>query len=126
MALGFHRRGIKTIAVSAIEHARDTRRSHSSGRSLHEVCDLAIDTCIPAGDALISIPGLDVPVSPGSTIGGCGVANAIKAEVAQRLTAAGHPPLVLASSHHLGKVGARERFEKTYEDYRKRVGVLYD
>ena len=126
MALGFRRRGIRTIAVTALEHARATPTSHSSGRSLHEVCDLVIDTCAPAGDAMVRIPGLETPVAPGSTIGGCAVANALKAEVAQRLTAAGQPPLVLTSSHFIGEERAKELFEKVYDDYRRRVGVLYD
>ena len=53
------------------------------------------------------------------------VANAVKAEVAQRLTAAGEPPLVLTSSHFVGEERSRELFEKTYDDYRRRIGVLY-
>ena len=126
MALGFRRRGIRTIAVTALEHAGVTRTPHSSGRSLHEVCDLAIDTCAPAGDAMVRLPGLETPVAPGSTIGGCAVANALKAEVAQRLTAAGQPPLVLTSSYFVGEERARELLEKVYDDYRRRVGVLYD
>jgi len=125
MALGFRRRHIRTIAVTSLENAGGARSSHSSGRSLHQVCDLVIDTCVPAGDAVIRVPGLETPVCPASTIAACAVANALKAEVAQRLTAAGQPPLVLTSSHFVGEERSRELFEKTYDDYRRRVGVLY-
>ena len=125
MALGFRRRGIRTIAVSALEHAAVSRSSHSSGKSLHQVCDLAIDTCAPAGDAMVRIPGLDTPVAPGSTVGGVAVANALKCEVARRLTEAGQPPLVLTSSYFVGEQRSRELFEQVYEDYRKRIGALY-
>ena len=115
MAEGFARRGIRTVAVTAMSHA---------GR-LAEVCDLAIDTCIPAGDAVIRVPGLETPVSPVSTVAASAVANAIKAEVAQRLTEAGQPPLVLTSSHLVGGERSAELFEKAYDDYRRRIGVLY-
>jgi len=125
MALAFGRRGIRTIGVTSLEHARGSRSSHSSGRRLDEVCELVIDNGAPAGDALVRIPGLDTPVSPGSTIGACAVANALKAEVARRLTEAGQPPLVLTSSHHAGEQRSRELFDKAYDDYRRRVGVLY-
>ena len=37
---------------------------------------------------MVAVPGLDTPVSPGSTVGGCLLVNAIKAEVAARLTEA--------------------------------------
>ena len=125
MALGFRQRGLRTVAVTSLEHARASASSHSSGRKLHEVCDLTIDHGAPAGDALIRIPNLDTPVAPVSTIGACAVANALKAEVAQRLTAAGQPPLVLTSAHLVGEEKSRELFEKTYDDYRRRIGVLY-
>jgi uncharacterized phosphosugar-binding protein len=82
MAQGFRRRGLRTIAVTSLAHA---------GR-LREVCDLVIDNCVPAGDAVIRVPGLETPVSPVSTIAACAVANALKAEVARRLTEAGQPP----------------------------------
>ncbi len=125
MALGFRRRLIRTIAVTSLAHAGATRSSHSSGQNLHQVCDLTIDTGAPAGDAMVRIPGLETPVAPGSTIAGCAVANAIKSEVARRLTEAGHPPLVLTSSHWIGEERSRRLLEQVYEDYRRRVGVLY-
>jgi hypothetical protein len=32
---------------------------------------------------------------------------------------------VLTAACHLGETRARELFEETYDDYRRRVGVLY-
>ena len=37
------------------------------------------DTGAPVGDAMVHIPDLGPPVSPGSTVGGCMLVNAIKA-----------------------------------------------
>ena len=62
---------------------------------------------------------------PLSSVTGCTIINLIKAEVARLLTEAGHPPKVLTSACHLGAERARELFEETYDDYRRRVGVLY-
>ena len=53
------------------------------------------------------------------------VANALKAEVAQRLTAAGQIPLVLTSGPFVGEQRSRELFEEVYNDHRRRIGVLY-
>jgi hypothetical protein len=49
----------------------------------------------------------------------------MKAMVAKRLVELGQPPLVLTAACHLGAERAREQFEATYDDYRRRVGVLY-
>jgi uncharacterized phosphosugar-binding protein len=115
MAQAFRRRGVRTIAVTSLDHGGD----------LGPACDLVIDTCVPAGDAVVRIPGLETPVSPVSTLAACSVANALKAEVAARLTAAGRPPLVLTSARLVGAERSRELFEKAYDDYRRRIGVLY-
>ena len=40
----------------------------------------------------VRVEGLDTPVAPGSTVGGCLLVNSIKAEVAARLTRAGIEP----------------------------------
>ena len=65
-------------------------------------CPIALILCStperPAGDAMVQIEGLETPVSPGSTVGGCILINCLKAEVAQRLTNAGEPPTVLTAS----------------------------
>jgi len=53
------------------------------------------------------------------------VINLLKAETARRLTEAGAPPSVLTAAYHVGPDRARSLFEATYDDYRRRVGVLY-
>ena len=64
------------------------------------------------------IEGLDTPVSPGSTIGGCLLVNAIKAEVAARLTGAGQPPKVLERRGGGRCRNARgELFEAAYDEH---------
>ena len=66
-----------------------------------------LDTGAPVGDAMVKIDGLDTPVAPGSTVGGCLLVNAIKAEVAERLTQAGQPPKVLSGARGRRR-GARD------------------
>ena len=52
-------------------------------------------------------------------------AFAVAAEAARRLTELGKPPSVLTAACHLGAERAARIFEETYDDYRRRVGVLY-
>jgi len=124
VALGARQRGMPVIAVTAVEHSRLAKPAHSSGKKLFEVADLTIDNCARPGDAMVRVPGLEYPVGPGSTIGNTAVVNALKCEVAHRLTQLGQPPLVLTSSHFIGEEASRELFERTYDDYRARVRRL--
>ena len=86
--------------------------------------DLVLDTGAPVGDAMVNVPGLDVPVAPGSSVGGCMLVNAIKAEVAARLAAAGHPPKVLTAGNVVGAERASELFEAAYDEHGRRVARL--
>jgi len=125
IALEAKKVGMTTVAVTSLASNAIARTKQIGGQNLAEVCDITIDNGVPAGDAVVWIEGLDVPVSPVSTIGACFVANALKAEIAQLLTEAGKPPLVLTSPVHVGAERSRALFEQTYDDYRRRIRVLY-
>src|SRR5262249_21782702 len=71
MAMGFKKAGVRTIALTSLDHARANKSHHESGQRLDEVCDLVLDTGAPPGDAMVWIDGLPTPVAPGSTVGGC-------------------------------------------------------
>ncbi len=124
VALGAKQRGMSVIAVVSFDHASRSAPRHSSGRKLSEIADLAIDNCTPAGDAMVSIDGLDDPVGPGSTIGFAAVVNAIKTQTAENLVALGAPPLVLSSSIVIGDASA-QRFDDCYDEQSRRISRLY-
>ncbi|MER3554737.1 MAG: SIS domain-containing protein, partial [Meiothermus sp.] len=125
VALGAKARGLKVVAVVALEYARMLPPGHSSGKRLHEIADVVIDNCAIPGDAMVEIEGLDVPIGPGSTIGNTAVVNAIKCLVAAELTRRGQPPLALAGAWKMGKEASARRFEEAYDDHRERVKVVY-
>src|SRR5687768_11298013 len=89
MAEQVRRCGLKVVALISRRHSAASKSNRPRRLKLSEVADLVLDTGAPRGDAMVSIANLETPVSPGSTVGGCIVVNAIKAEVAQRLAAAG-------------------------------------
>ncbi|HEY2932297.1 MAG TPA: SIS domain-containing protein [Acidobacteriota bacterium] len=125
MAEGFRKRGIKTAGIVSRSHCEASASRHPGGLKLTDVVDLVLDTGAPAGDAMVCIPGLEAPVSPGSTIGGCLLINAIKAEVAALLTRAGSPPKVLAGATVVGPERASELFESAYDEHARRLAELY-
>ncbi len=125
VALGAKKQGLPVIAVVSVDHCQASPALHSSGKKLLDIADVVIDNCTPAGDALVMVPGLSDPVGPGSTIGAAAVTNAIKVLVAEKLTAAGQPPLVLTSSVFIGSAASKQRFDACYDDYRDRVQKVY-
>ncbi len=125
VAAGFQKRGIKVVAIISRRHAEASVSKHADGRKLQDFADLVLDTGAPVGDAMVRVPGLDTAVAPGSTVGGCLLVNAIKAEVAARLTAAGHPPKVLTGAAVVGAQRATEIFEAAYDEHAHRIARLY-
>jgi uncharacterized phosphosugar-binding protein len=125
MGLEVKKRGLPLIAVVSKEHSAASAPRHSSGEKLAGIADVVIDNGTPAGDALVRIDGLDDPVGPGSTVGAAAVTNALKVAVAERLAAAGQPPIVLTSGYFIGDDESKKRFDQSYDDYRSRIKRVY-
>jgi len=125
VALEAKRQNMPVIAVVSLEHCQASPALHSSGQKLPDIADVAIDNCTPGGDAMVQIPGLSDPVGPGSTIGAAAVTNALKCQVAEKLTALGQPPIVLTSSYFIGSEASKQRFDACDDDYRARIQKVY-
>ena len=125
MAEGFRRAGMKVVALISRRHSEASDSRRPDGRRVQDFADLVLDTGAPVGDAMVRVDGLETPVSPGSTVGGCVVVNAIKAEVAARLTRAGRPPKVLSGAAVVGRERAVELFEAAYDEHGRRLARLY-
>ena len=113
------------VAIISSAHGEATRSKRGDGKKLQDFSDLVLDTGAPAGDAMVSVPGLETPVAPGSTVGGCMLINCLKAEVAARLTEAGHPPKVLSGAAIVGEERATRLFEAAYDEHARRLAELY-
>lgn len=125
VALGAKARGLPLIGVVSVDHSMASAPKHSSGKRLSDVADITIDNCVPKGDALVTIDGLDYPVGPGSTIAYGYIVNALKSMIAAELVQVGKPPLVLTSGVLIGGEASAELFDRTYDDYRRRVSRTF-
>ncbi len=125
MAEEFQKRGVKVVAIISRAHSEASTSRRPDGKKLSDFATWVLDTGAPVGDAMVYIPGLPTPVSPGSTVGGCLLVNSIKAEVAARLTAAGQPPRVLTANAVIGRERATELFEAAYDEHGRRLAKLY-
>lgn len=126
MAEAFQKRSIRVVAIISKRHSDASLSKDARGCKLQDFADLVLDNGAPEGDAMVTLPGLHAPVSPGSTIGGCLLINALKAEVAARLTQAGSPPPVLAAACIVGPENSAQVFEAAYDEHARRLARLYE
>jgi uncharacterized phosphosugar-binding protein len=110
-------RGAKVVSVSSHENAKAAARSHSSGKALSEVADLAIDNCVPPEDAQVDV-GRREKVAAGSTMAAVFVAMAIVAETGARLAARGHVLTTFVSPNVEG-VATDHNF-RVFDEYARR------
>lgn len=97
MALGCRARGVTVAAITSAAHSASTDSRHPSGHRLLEVVDIVIDTGAPVGDAIMDVDGVDHRVGAVSTILGAALIQALIAQTAERLAAAGQPPFQIPS-----------------------------
>ncbi len=122
----FQRHGVRVVAIVSRAHSEASASRRADGKRLQDFASLVLDTGAPVGDAMVKIDGLETPVAPGSTVGGCLLVNCIKAEVAARLTNAGHPPTVLTAAAICGAERAADLFENAYDEHARRLARLYE
>jgi uncharacterized phosphosugar-binding protein len=125
MAEQFQKHKIKVVALVTQKHLDASTSKRVDEKKLTDFADLVLDSGAPAGDSMITIEGLETPVSPGSTVGGIMIINSIKAELAKRLTDAGQPPKVLTAGCIVGAAKAAELFEAAYDEHAHRMAELY-
>jgi len=123
MARGARQAGIKTVAVTSIAQNRDGSPTHSSGTTLIDQVDLALDLCTPIGDALVDVPNLDTRVGPGSTITAIAIVNEIKVQTADLLVRSGFTPPVITSSSVIGPERSKTLFDAAYAEHTRRIST---
>jgi uncharacterized phosphosugar-binding protein len=92
VALEAKAKGLTVISVSSLSNRRVSQSTHSSGKQLPDVADIAIDNCVPPEDALVDTGGLE-NLAAGSTMAAVFISMALVAEVGALLRKRGiHPP----------------------------------
>jgi uncharacterized phosphosugar-binding protein len=105
---------IKTIAITNLEHSKENKSRHSKGKKLFEVCDIVIDTGGVKGDAAISLPHLDVPVGPLSTILNSFIINTLVISVCEEFSKKGMAAPVYLSANVPGGPERNRALETKY------------
>ena len=122
MALEMKSRGAKVIAITNVAQSSASVPLHSSGKRLYELADVTIDNCVPPGDALLALPGLESRIGPSSTVAGAAIINSIMIEGVAETLRRGKDVSVLPSANLDGVT--EERLAMLLSRYRGRVTYL--
>ncbi|MGH9882071.1 MAG: sugar isomerase domain-containing protein, partial [Pyrinomonadaceae bacterium] len=102
MALEMKVLGLNVIAITNLEQSRNSTPRHHSGKRLYEVVDVIVDNCVPWGDAVLELSGLETRIGASSTVAGAAVMNSIIIEAVAELLHRGEPVPVLPSANSDG------------------------
>jgi len=124
-ALEARERGVKVIGVSSRAHAEGTPQEHParhpSKQNLLDIVDLAVDTKVPVGDAVVRVPGMSQDIAAISTFANAFALNALVIHTVSLLVERGIEPPVWRSGNAAGGDAANARF---IEKFRGRVRWL--
>lgn len=99
VALYSKARGATVVALTSLAHSNSVASRHSSGKKLYEVADIVLDTQVPPGDAICALDPTALRVGPVSTVISTALLNAVVAQTARNVLAAGGEPPVLISAN---------------------------
>lgn len=99
LALGARERGVYTVALTSVEHARAYPSRHPSGKRLDEVVDLLLDNGAPPGDASVAVGETALKAGAVSTVLGAAVLQMVHVAAMERLAESGIVPEMFVSSN---------------------------
>lgn len=124
-ALEARERGCKIIGISSAGHAANTAPDHPARhptkQNLQDVVDLHVDTKVPIGDALVTVPGFSDKIAAVSTFANAFTLNCLVIRVVANLKERGIDPPVWRSGNAPGGDAANARF---IDKFRHRVPTL--
>jgi uncharacterized phosphosugar-binding protein len=121
LALLARERGVPVIAATSVEFSLAVASRHPSGVRLPDVADVVLDTCVPTGDAGLTIEGAPTDAGPMSTVLGAAALTAVMVEATEELLRRGVTPPLFASQN----VDGADNYNDALNDrYRGRIRAL--
>jgi uncharacterized phosphosugar-binding protein len=117
MAIEAAKRGLTVVSVSSHQNRQERKPKHSSGKTLADAAQIAIDNCVPPEDALVSVDGLAEKFAAGSTIAAVSIAMSLVAETGALLAKAGITPPTFVSPNAGVSPDHNQRVFEAYEKF---------
>ncbi|HLN56266.1 MAG TPA: sugar isomerase domain-containing protein [Bacteroidales bacterium] len=121
VALESKKKGMKVIVYGSAAEAKGKNSRHSCGKTLFELADVVVDTCVPIVDASVVLKNHYDKIGPVSTMGFITTVWMTITTIAEILADRG-VKLHIHPSHNVpGDTTARQRLDEALAEYKKRV-----
>jgi uncharacterized phosphosugar-binding protein len=116
--------GMKVIVYGSAAEAKGKVTRHPSGKTLFDIADIVVDSCVPVVDASVVLKNHQDKVGPLSTFGFVTLVWMTITTVAEILAERG-VKLYIHPSHNVpGDTTAHERLDACLNEYKKRTSTL--
>ncbi len=124
VALRAKQLGMKVIVYGSAAEAKGKVTRHPSGKTLFEIADIVVDSCVPVVDASVPLKNHQDKVGPVSTLAFVTLVWMTITTVAEILADRG-VKLYIHPSHNVpGDTTAHERLDACLAEYKKRVSKI--
>lgn len=124
VALESKQRGMKVVVCGSAAEAKGKVTRHSCGKTIFDLADIVIDTCVPAVDASVPLKNHFDKIGPLSTMAFVSTVWMTIATVAEILADRG-VQLHIHPSHNIpGDTTARERLDAALAAYKRKAAEL--
>jgi uncharacterized phosphosugar-binding protein len=121
VALEAKKKGMKVIVYGSAAEAEGKQTRHSSGKTIFQLADIIVDTCVPIQDASVPLKDHFDKIGPVSTMAFITAVWMTVVTVAEILAERG-VKLYIHPSHNVpGDTTARERLTEALDKYKKRI-----
>lgn len=121
IALESKKRGMKVIVFGSANEAKGKTTRHSCGKTIFDLADIIVDTCVPIQDATVTLKNHYDKIGPVSTMAFVTAVWMTVVTVAEILADRG-VKLYIHPSHNIpGDTTAKERLSEALAEYKRRI-----
>jgi uncharacterized phosphosugar-binding protein len=121
IALESKKLGMKVIAYGSASGACGRKTRHSCGKTIFEIADVVVDTCVPYEDASVPLKDHQDKIGPLSTIGFVTAVWMTVCTVAEILAGRGLGLYIHPSHNVPGDTAAKDRLDAALGEYKRRI-----
>ena len=121
IALEARKQGMKVIVFGSAEQAKGKKTRHSCGKTIFELADIIVDTCVPLEDASVSLKNHHDKIGPVSTMAFTTCVWMAITTVAEILADKGIKLYIHPSHNGPGDDTAKMRLDEALAEYKRRI-----
>lgn len=121
IALEAKKKGMKVIVFGSAEEARGKKTRHSCGKTIFQLADIVVDTCVPLEDASVRLKNHRDRIGPVSTMAFTTCVWMTITTVAEILADSGIKLYIHPSHNVPGDDTAKVRLDEALAEYKRRI-----